>query len=165
MDALRSWVLGLTAGALVCSVLAALAPKGKNGAAFRLACGLVTAVLLLGPLRNFDFASCAARLAAGRRAGESLAAEAAEEGRQRRLEVIGQECGAYIWDKAADLGVENFTVRVTVREESGTGLPQPYSAVLGGEAADAKKAELSRWIEGELGIPRERQKWGEADEA
>ncbi len=164
MDALKSWVLGLTAGALVCSLVLALAPKGRSAAALRLVCGLVTAALLLGPLRSFDFAAYAGGLAAHRAAGETLAEEAAKEARRARLEVIGGACCAYISDKAAELGLGGLSVSVTVTEDGETGAARPWSAELGGEAADAEKAELARWIEGELGIPRERQRWGEADE-
>ena len=164
MDVLKNWVLSLTAGALACSLVSALAPKGKSGAALRLVCGLVTAALLLGPLRSFDFAAYAGQLAALRTEGEALSADAEETARRARLTVIGESCCAYISDKAAGLGITGLRVRVTVTEDAETGEARPYSAELGGEAADAEKAELSRWIEGELGIPRERQDWSDRDE-
>lgn len=159
MEAVKSWVLGLAAGAMVCAVVSTLTPKGKSAAAMRLVCGLVTAALLLGPLRSFDFDAYAAGLASLRQEGERLSASATEEARLTRLRVIGEGCAAYISDKAAALGIDGISVSVTVREEDATGEALPYSAELGGEAADAKKAELARWIEGELGIPRERQRW------
>ncbi len=159
MGALKGWVLGLTAGAMVCALVSALVPKGKSAAAVRLVCGLVTAALLLGPLRGFDFGAYAGSLASLRLEGERLSASASEEARLARLRVIGEESAAYISDKAAALGIKSLSVSVTVREGDAEGEALPYSAELGGEAADAEKAELARWIEGELGIPRERQRW------
>lgn len=72
--------------------------------------------------------------------------------------IIGEETGAYILDKAAELGISCQEVRVTCAVEE-NGVPYPASVVLVGDLTEEEQARLSRRIEADLAIPAERQSY------
>jgi len=164
METLRSWIIGICTGALICSVARAIAPKGGSGNAVRLACGFMTVALLIGPLKNFDFEEYALRLGEIRADGGEYADEAISSGDEHIKAVIEQRCEAYILDKATELGVENASVAVSAKITDGGKYPYPYSVELGGEADGEQRKRLSSFIEGELGVPDGRQYWSGEDE-
>ena len=159
MEGIRSWIIGICAGAIICAAVQALTPKGKSGSAVKLACGFLTVALLIGPLREFDFDSYALSMSRIKSAGEQYAGEALNGGQEMLGSVIERESEAYILDKAAELGIAGATARVSAKLFEEGEYPYPYSVELGGEAASEQKKALSSYIEGELGIPAERQYW------
>lgn len=165
METLRSWIVGLCAGALICGIVQAVAPKNGSGSALRLACGFMTVALLIGPLRSFDFEEYALRLGEIRAEGGQYASEAISGGEEQLKAVIEEGCEAYILDKAAELGIENATVAVSAKITDGGNYPYPYSVELGGEAEGEQRKKLSSYIEGELGVPAGRQYWSGEDES
>ena len=70
--------------------------------------------------------------------------------------IIGEETGAYILDKAAELGISCQEVRVTCAVEE-NGVPYPASVVVLGDMTQEEQARLSRRIEADLAIPAEQQ--------
>ena len=70
--------------------------------------------------------------------------------------IIKEDCEAYIWDKAQEMGLE---LEVVVTVDEGTGYPYPTGAVLTGAVTAAQQEILSRWMEENLGIAREEQEW------
>lgn len=70
-------------------------------------------------------------------------------------ELIEERTAAYISDKAKALGL-SVAVRVETKTGDG-GVPAPWAVRLTGTESEA----LASYIEGELGIPRERQVWSE----
>ena len=165
METLRSWIIGICAGALICSIARAIAPKSGSGSAVRLACGFMTVALLIGPLKDFDFEEYALRLGEIRTEGGEYAKEAISSGEEHIKTVIEQRCEAYILDKAAELGIENAAAVVSAKITDGGKYPYPYSVELGGEADGGQRKRLSSFIEGELGVPDGRQYWSGEDEA
>ncbi|MDD6189759.1 MAG: hypothetical protein PUB32_09340 [Clostridiales bacterium] len=164
METLRSWIIGLCAGALICGIVQAVAPKTSSGNAVRLACGFMTVALLIGPLKSFDFEEYALRLGEIRARGGEYASQAISGGEEQIKAVIEDSCEAYILDKAAELGIMDATAAVSAKITDGGNYPYPYSVELGGEAEGEQKKRLSSYIEGELGVPAERQHWSGEDE-
>ncbi len=164
MGAIRNWVLGLCVGGLICGIVQAITPKNGSGNAVRLACGFMTVALLIGPLREFDFEEYAGGLGELRAEGGEYAGEAIAGGEEHLRAVIEERCEAYILDKAAELGIADAEAAVSAEQRDGDTYPYPYSAELGGEAEVEQKKRLSSFIEGELGIPAERQYWSGEDE-
>ena len=70
--------------------------------------------------------------------------------------IIGEETGAYILDKAEELGISCQEVQVTCAVEE-NGVPYPASVVVRGDMTQEEQALLSRRIEADLAIPAERQ--------
>lgn len=162
METIRSWIVGLCAGALICGMVQALVPKG--GSALRLACGFMTVALLIGPLREFDFEEYALRIGEIRAAGDGYVSEALSGGEKQMKTVIESSCEAYILDKAAELGIARASAAVSAKITDGGEYPYPYSVALGGEAGEEQRKKLNSYIEGELGIPAGRQYWSGDDE-
>lgn len=153
MEALRQYIISVTAAALVCGSLQGLAGSGAMGKLLRLICGLFLAYTLLGPIADVDLEALG---------DVSLptfgeATQAAEAGQRfseesRRERITGQ-VQAYILDKAAQLGVE-LTVSVTVDDQ---GIPRDVTIT--GALSPKERQQLQSTIALDLGIPKERQKW------
>ena len=164
MEIIGRWISGICAGALICGIAQAVTPKINSAAAARLACGFMMLALLLGPLRSFDFQTYASELGRIRNEGNKVAEQAMSSGDELFAAVMENDCETYILDKANKLGVINASVRVHAAQGENEEYPYPYSAELGGEAESGQKRELSLYIEGELGIPAQRQYWSDEDE-
>ena len=81
-----------------------------------------------------------------------------EEARELNRSVIEAECAAYILDKAEALGLEACEAAVQADwDAEGFWVPRRCSV----RRTGGYDAALSAAIEAELGIPAERQEWGE----
>ena len=152
---LRNWILGLTAGSILCAAAEALSPNAAVSRVLKLTCGAVLLSLLLSPLLSPDWETYALSMAEYHRKNMELSREI--ELRQDYLSrvYIEQECAAYILDEANSLGMDG-TAEVSVEWRDRCFVP--VSAELTLQGADGKE-RLSRWLEAELGIPAEKQVW------
>ena len=158
MAFLRQWLLGVVSCAFLVSLLDQLTPEGSVRKLARFSGGLVLILCMLRPLGTaepWELARDLDGLSADRAAleeqyrdvsGQSLAA------------VIAERTGAYIEDKADELGL---SVRAAVRTEEVDGVPLPVSVTLCGE----ENAALADCIERELGIAKEDQLWSTTGES
>jgi stage III sporulation protein AF len=156
-DFLHNWIKGLAAAALFSSVMLMLTPKGNVKQIVKLVCGALITFVLLSPLTKLNFDALAEFIALTKLEGKEIASSTEYETQLLMKLIIEEETQAYILDKALKLGIENLKVKVTV--SSGENCPYPYSVELSGVETAAAKEELSSYIEGELGIPKERQSW------
>ena len=152
MAFLRQWLLGVVSCAFLVSLLDQLTPEGSVRKLARFSGGLVLILCMLRPLGTaepWELALDLDGLSADRAAleeqyrdvsGQSLAA------------VIAERTGAYIEDKADELGL---SVRAKVKTEEEDGVPLPVSVTLYG----TENAALADYIERELGIAKEDQLW------
>ena len=152
MGALREWLLGIIAVALIVSVLHALVPKGALRSAAHLAGGLVLLLTILRPVMGLRMEDLQIRWDGWEAAIEEKIGEYQEDTQQQMAELIEAETGAYISKKAAELGCP---CRVQVETEVRDGVPFPCGAALD----IGFHAGLSRWMAEELAIPAERQRW------
>ena len=114
-------------------------------------------VALLRPLLGTKLERMELRMEEYQAAIEARQAELEAAGNQQLTAIIETRTAAYISDKADALGL---TVTAEVQTEAGPeGIPVPYQAELTG----AWSEELASYMEGELGIPRERQVWHEEE--
>ena len=112
-------------------------------------------VTLLRPVLGMDLSRLELRLHTYEAAIQDRQQELEESGKTELAKLIEERTAAYISDKANTLGL---TVTARVETETGTdGVPVPVAVRLEGERSEA----LTAYIEGELGIPRERQVWHE----
>ena len=159
MTFFRSWLLGVTA----CAVLVSIAELLTHGAAMRRAVrftgGLLLMIAMLRPLLAADLDAL----------GASFLSSYRDAAAQRRQELSGQyedalasgiaeRTQAYIEDKADALGA---AVRAEVTTQQTDGVPLPVSVTLYGR----KNAALGACIARELGIAEENQQWIEPAEA
>lgn len=153
MQQLGAWVVRLTAAAMVCGILCALAGEGTRRELLRTVCGVVLAVTALQPLTKVslpDFQAVTREYLDQGREAAALGEDWAEEERRSCIK-LGLE--TYILDKAALLGAQ---VEVSVRLD-GEGLP--VSAEIRGDISASDRRALEDVMADTLGIPREDQIW------
>ena len=152
MTILRSWLLGVVACALLVSACEQLTDGGTMKKIVRFVGGMLLMLALLRPLLRLDLTDLAVNAGAYREAVAQLEEELGAQ-RQRELSArIAAQTGAYIEDKAASLGA---SIRAVVTTEERGSVPLPASVTLYGE----ENAEISAYIERELGIAKEDQLW------
>jgi len=82
---------------------------------------------------------------------------AGEAGKESRIALIRQGTEEYIWDAARSLGIGRLGIRLTFDERGE--IPVPRTISLSGSWTEEQQSRLSLLLEGELGIPPERQNW------
>ena len=156
MDAIRQYILQLTAAAAVGAVACGMVgKKGTVGAAVKFLTGVFLIVTAASPLTGL-------RPEQLRLPGEQLQAQAAAaaargqaEARRCLEQSIISRTEAYILDKAASISVQ-VTAEVTLSPGE---LPVPRSVILRGAAGPYDRTRLERWISRELGIEKEQIQW------
>ncbi len=155
--ALRSYLLSIVAVALLSGILLSLTPTGPVRRTLRFICGLLLLLAALGPVARLDVERLAEdlselRLQAGERANEM------EDGSIELMEaLIKEQTEAYIWDKAALLGVTLMRVEVETGTEEGYPCPRAVSITANCTAEQRRK--LTELIERELAVPSSEQEW------
>ena len=152
MAFLRQWLLGVVSCAFLVSLLDELTPEGSVRKLARFSGGLVLILCMLRPLGTaepWELALDLDGLSADRAALEEQYRDVSG---QSFAAVIAERTGAYIEDKADELGL---SVRAKVKTEEEDGVPLPVSVTLYG----TENAALADYIERELGIAKEDQLW------
>lgn len=154
MEALRTYLLSVTAAAVICGIASRLlGKKGTPAALGNLMCGVFLTLAVMQPLSRFrgslnipmDFASKA----------EQAAALGQAEAKKAMSAIIKERSEAYILEKAALYQTE-LTVEVTLSDDE---IPQPESVRLQGAVSPNIKALLQSIIAEKLGISKEKQVW------
>lgn len=154
MTLLRTWILSVTACAMVIAAAEALMPDGAVKRVGKLTGGLILVLGLLQPLVKLDYDDWL----------DDLPAQIAGAVTQEDLEgaayapmksIIERELSAYIVDKGAQLGV-TCTAQV-VCETGEDGVPIPTRTTITGAMTPAQKEAMIRCVTQELAIPRSGQ--------
>ena len=110
--------------------------------------------MIASSVSDFRFEAYSLDLARIKEREDSLLKSSRELEDKLNRNVIEQQCEAYIVDKAEELGMGQIEAKVGVRWSSeGFWLPE-YA-----EIKQGYNASLSEYIESELGIAAEKQKW------
>ena len=158
---LGEWVRTLAVGAIFCAFSLLLIPDGSEKRAVKLTCAAVLTLLLILPLKELDTEELAELLTVQRLGDEGITLDTEELSMELCADIIRKETEEYIWDAARRLGISELGIRL--RLSSGEGLPCPWAVDLKGNVTELQKEELSMLLEGDLGIPRERQSWSRND--
>ena len=153
MDAVKEYLLSVTAAALICGIVSSLAGRNSSTSKLvKLLCGLFLASAVLKPLVDvridniYDFAdglTLNGDLAVSQ--GEKMASEEMKR-------IIKQKTETYILDKAKALGLD-IAVVVTLEDYT------PATVTITGDVSPYAKADLCASIAQELDIPPEEQIW------
>jgi len=161
MEWMRTWLLsGLTAG-VICALADALMPPGPVKRVGQLVSGMVLACVILSPLITLDFDAGERWLMDYFVELETWSEELKQEVTAGMKPVIEEECAAYILDKAAEVGL-TCTVGITCREEAG--IYVPHQAAVSGLNGEMERIQVAQWLEQDLGIPPERQRFDHGEE-
>ena len=156
----RSWLLGVTAAALVLALAEALAPEGAVKKVCRLAGGMALLLAAAGPVLDALDGSALTRGVEGwRDRSQRYEQELEEQNEQLYLAIIEEETAAYVMDKARELGFECAAEVTWSYDEQG--VPRPWEASARGTWTPEQRAGLERLLEEELGIPAQRQRYEE----
>ena len=152
MQFLRQWLLGVVACALLVSFCEQLTGALKK--LVRFTGGLVLTLSILQPVAHLELDALPLDPDAYRETMAQVRLTLADERSSALADGIAARTGAYIEDKAAQLGCP---VRAVVETEDVNGTPLPVSVTLYGQ----ENAALADYIEGQLGIAKEKQTWKE----
>lgn len=155
MDGIAQYLLSVTGAAILCGIVGRfLGKKGASGVA-KLVTGLVLTLAVVAPLKtlradmekdfSFDFSEQA----------QEAICDGRENARAALADIIKEQTGAYILQKANALGAD---IRVSV-EVSDDDLPTPVRVSIDGTADAYTKKRLQAVIEQDLGIAKEDQRW------
>lgn len=152
IQGLRQWMLGIVLTAFAGGLARQIAPKGREQALVRFVCGLLLAVSILRPLLHLDWTDFEIEWETGQ---TEIQSEKYRTDTQNALSaVIEEKTAAYIWDKAARLGLEcSVSVSAAIGE---TGVPLPDTVTI---KTGSYSAVLAAYIAEEVGIPHEKQIW------
>ena len=156
MTFLRSWLLSVTACAVLVSIAQQLTDGGTMKKIVRFVGGMVLILAMLRPLLSLTFDLPEFNGANYREAVEALKETLSAEQDSALGDSIAAQTQAYIEDKADSLGL---SVRAEVRTVLRDGAPLPDSVTLYG----TKSASLGAYIAQELGIAEEKQLWIEPE--
>ena len=160
MGFVRSWLLGVTAAALVLALAEALAPEGSVKKVCRLAGGMALLLAAAGPvLEALDGNLLASAVEGWRDRSQRYERELEENNERFYLAIIEEETAAYVMDKARELGFE-CAVEVTCGYDE-NGVPCPWEVAARGQWAPEQRARLERLLEEKLGVPARRQYYEE----
>ena len=155
MTFLRQWLLGIVSCALLVSFCEQLTPTGALKKLVRFTGGLLLIISILQPVTRLDLDVLPLDLDAYREAMAQVRLELADERDSALADGIAARTGAYIEDKAAQMGL---TIRAVVETENMGGTPLPVFVTLYG----TEDAVLADYIATQLGIAKEKQVWKEA---
>ncbi|MCI8807199.1 MAG: stage III sporulation protein AF [Oscillospiraceae bacterium] len=160
MGFVRSWLLGVTAAALVLALAEALAPEGSVKKVCRLAGGMALLLAAAGPvLEALDGNLLAGAVEGWRDRSQRYERELEENNERLYLAIIEEETAAYVMDKARELGFE-CAAEVTCGYDE-NGVPCPWEVAARGQWTPEQRARLERLLEEELGVPAQRQYYEE----
>lgn len=151
--------MSITAASLLSAVAMALTPAGRVKQVTRLACGLMCALAVAGPLVRLDFGSLASSLALYEQRARAITDKAEEEAKMMDRTYIEERCEAYILAKATEAELVVDGVSLSARWDDEDLVWYPWSVTV-----DAPYNEwLAGLMEAELGVPAVRQEWRDDD--
>ena len=152
MEAIKDYLISVTAAALICGVISSLTGKSISSKLLKLLSGLFLAAVVIKPVVEMkvnDIFAFTDEIAVNGDLAVSQGERMAEEEMKR---IIKDKCEAYILDKAKALGAE-ITVEVTLDDYV------PVQVILDGNVSPFIKSSIATTITEEMNIPLEEQIW------
>lgn len=142
----RTWLLGVTAAAILAALAEHMMPEGGVKQVGKLVCGLMLAAAVLRPLGELNVTEFALPAAYDGQYVQELRAQQND----RMKTVIEAELSAYSTDKAGQLGLP-CRVQIVCRQDT-DGVFLPDSAQLTGELTPEQRNQLAQCLREELGL-------------
>ena len=156
IEAVRGYLLRITAGAFAGAILLAALPKGTPRRVAAMLCGLLMLLLALTPLAELDYDSLAEAIS--RLELEKEEARTGIEIQNQELvdSIISGRVQTYILDKASSLGMQ---ISVELEMETRAATPYPSGVTIRGTVTPVQKQQLQTYLEQTFAIAPERQVW------
>ena len=155
-EALRGWLLGITAAGMLVGILYALLPKGRMKPIAHTVGGVVLLLVIVKPVIGLDPERLTLRYQAYQQQIQALTEEYRQAGTEELSALIADKTAAYIASKGEDMGL-TCTPQVETEQRSGVPCPSAVSLDISRDEA------LAAWIRTELDIDDAHQYWREAD--
>lgn len=156
MESIRTYLLSVTAAAVLCGiVISLLGKKGTIAALGKFLAGLFLSLTVIAPVVNLSTGDWSSYWQAFSLDGQEAAETGIMLARSAQSDIIKQDLEAYILDKAASMGAD-LSVAVTLQEGD---VLTPKSVRLTGQVSPYIRQQLSAMITEELGIAKEAQEW------
>lgn len=156
MERLGTYILSITTAAILLGILQSLLEKKSSSAALlRLIGGLFLAFTVLAPVADIDLDSTFQAPWDFTTQGQVHSEQGLELTQSQLQDIIKRQCEAYILDKAISYQAP-LSVEVTLSQDD---LPVPAAVHLRGNVSPYVKGILQKWLNDEMGIPKENQIW------
>ena len=162
IEAVRGYLLRITAGAFAGAILLAALPKGTPRRVAAMLCGLLMLLLALTPLAELDYDSLAEAISRLELEKEEARTGIEIQNQELVASIISGRVQTYILDKADETGIELAEVTVTA-EWSTDGYWYPHEVRIASGADENQRAKLSDCIQTQLGISAENQDWSDGE--
>ena len=156
MEALREYVIHVSATALICSVLVRFANgTGAVKMMIRLLCSIVLTYSIIQPFKEVDIPDFEKFVAEYREEADLAVQWGKNLSSRAWSERISSGMEAYILEKSKGLNLD-LSVEVELSDDE---IPVPVAVSLTGKVAPYARAILSDTISNDLNIPKEKQIW------
>lgn len=153
MEEIRSYILSITTATLIAALVLALVQNSSCQPVIHLICGMFLCAVVLRPFSGRLPEISLNLTPSAVQQDRDYAYEGSEAAQNAMADIITEELEAYILDKAASLNV-SVEVAVTLDHDL-----LPSAASVTGDIPSAVQKELEQFLEAELGILKENQKW------
>lgn len=149
-------MIRIICAAILCGIATTLL-VGNNTSAklIRLLCGMYLTICIISPVVRIQISDFSDYLHQFDVSADAAIQHGQEIVESQMAAIIKSSTETYILDKASSMGL-SIDVEVTVSDSAPL---VPYKASLTGSASPIHKRQLQDWIENELGIEKEHQKW------
>ena len=153
---MKEYILSIISAAILCAVIKGMVgEKSTNGKIVGLLCGVLMAITLITPLKDVRFYNITAFLNEIKTDSEKYIQDGQSAAGKSMADIIKAQTEAYILDKAEQMGL-SITVEVVLDEKSEN---VPDRVTVKGQLSPYAKEVLSNFLQNELGIAKEKQKW------
>lgn len=155
MEGLRQYAVSVVSAALICGIVSRLSSGGASKEILRLLSGIFLAFAVLAPIARVDLGQLELPDLLDASDAASISQEGADAARKSMAALIQEHTEAYIVDKATALHA-SLSAQVTVSDDE---IPIPVAVRLTGVVSPNVRRQMEDFIQEELGITRENQKW------
>lgn len=157
MAGVGKYILSVTAVCICCSLVRRLVgEKGSASGVIRSICGIILAVSVLTPILKIKFKDFSAFTSNVQFDADSWVQDGIDRSDNALRTIISEKTTAYILEKASAYECSIDQLEVDLSADS---VPVPSSLVIYGTFSPSVRNQLSRDVETNLGIPKEKQQW------
>lgn len=146
---MRAYLLRLICAAIVCALIRAV--SGERKGLRQMLCAVYLVLTALSPMGDLELPELDPSGLI--RDAETAARTGADLAMEEQAGIISEACEAYIWNKAAELGLE-LTVRVELNGDL-----TPRAVTLTGAASPLERQSMTDSITRDLGLGKEAVTW------
>ena len=157
IDWLKEWLMGVIVLSVLCAAADSLLPEGAGRAVGRLVCAMAMLCVMLRPVSAVKGERIVRYLREYSALVEEIQVELEQQSGVTQKTVIEQQCGTYIADKAAQIGVLcHVQVECKATDE---GIWLPKRVELRGAFSDVAQSRMTQFLEEQLGVAVEDQSY------